>query len=144
MTRKNTPQDVFKHIYMGNKDDCWEWKGKLNEKDGRPYFTVDGKRRPSYVIVLESFTCIKQEEGQVARHDCDNPICCNPYHLKWGSHQDNMDDMKERERHGLPKVVIRAIKTLLNDNNTTQQAIADLYGISREAVSAINTGRRGI
>ena len=140
MPIKNKPQDVFKHINMCGNHDCWEWKGKLNEKDGRPYFTIDGKRRPSYVIVLESFTGVKQKKGMVARHNCDNPICCSPHHLKWGSHQDNMDDMKGRDRHGVPKTVARAIRKLYQ-NGSTQQTIADLYGLSREAISAITTER---
>lgn len=133
---------VFQYIDMkeGDKDACWPWKGKTNAKDGRPYFTVEGKRRPSYSWVLELFTGKAPEEGNVARHNCDNPICCNPHHLVWGNHQDNMNDMKERERHGVPKTVVRAIHTL-STKGRTQQEIADLYGLSREAVSAIVTGR---
>lgn len=58
MTHRNTPLDIWKHIDMknGNKDQCWTWKGKVNGKDGRPYYTIDGKRRPSYIITLEAFT----------------------------------------------------------------------------------------
>ena len=48
--------------------------------------------------------------------------------------------MKERERHGLPATVVRAIRRLLSEGQT-QQSVADLYGVSREAISAINTGR---
>ncbi len=51
-----------------------------------------------------------------------------------------MDDMVERERHGLPKTVVRAIRKLRIEGRT-QSDIADLYGISREAISAIDTGR---
>ena len=51
-----------------------------------------------------------------------------------------MNDMKERERHGLSKITVRAIKKLLIEERP-QQEIADLYGITREAVSAIATGR---
>ena len=143
MPRKNLPTDVFKSINMhgGDKDVCWEWKGKLNKKDNRPYFTCNGKRRPAYAIVLEEYSGEKQEDDLVARHSCDNGTCCNPHHLSWGTHQDNMNDMKERERHGLSRVVVRAIHTLL-DKGQTQSDIAELYGISREAVSAIATGRR--
>ena len=141
MPRKNTPVMVFPHINMhgGDKEVCWEWKGKVNAKDGRPYFTVDGRRRPAYVYVLELSSGQRQEE-RLARHSCDNKRCCSPHHLSWGSHQDNMNDMKERERHGLSKITVRAIKKLLIEERP-QQEIADLYGITREAVSAIATGR---
>ncbi len=49
--------------------------------------------------------------------------------------------MKERERHGLPKTVVRSIRKLL-DEGRTQQEIARLYGVSRECVSSISTNRR--
>jgi len=140
----NRPVDVFKHIDMsgGNENECWEWKGRINPKDNRPYFTVNGQRRPSYAIVLELYTG-EEAKGRVARHNCDNPICCNPYHIIWGDHQDNMNDMKERERHGLPKIVIRAIRKLLDEGHT-QTSIAELYGVSRETISSISTGRRSV
>ena len=139
--KKNKPTDVFKSINMhqGDQSICWEWTGSINEKDGRPYITINSKRRPSYAIVLE-LSSGKQQGNQVARHKCDNPICCNPKHLEWGTKQDNSNDMIERERHGLPKIVVRAIQNLLDDeiDHTT---IANRYGISREAVTAINNSR---
>ena len=142
MRPKNKPEDVFKHINMQNGDTekCWPWKGKVNEKDGRPYFTINGKRSPSYSVVLHLVYRDEYTRGLVARHKCDNKICCNPKHLEWGTHQDNMNDMKARDRHGLPKTVIRAIRKLIDDNRP-QRAIADLYGVSRETISAIATGR---
>jgi hypothetical protein len=142
MARKNSPEMVFLHIDMhdGDKSICWEWKGKVNAKDGRPYFTVDGKRRPAYNYVLELFSGKHQTSKEVVRHNCDNKLCCNPHHLQFGTHQDNMDDMKDRERHGLPKTVVRAIRKLLVEERS-QQEIATLYGVSRETISAIATGR---
>jgi len=141
MSRKNKPIDVYKHINMheGDTNVCWEWKLKTNQKDGRPYFTVDGKRRPSYAYVIETKTGETQDKRMVL-HSCDNPVCCNPTHLSWGNHQDNMNEMKERERHGLPATVVRAIKTLLSDGQT-HSTIAKLYGVSRETITAINNGR---
>ena len=40
------------------------------------------------------------ELPEVVRHKCDNPRCVNPEHLEGGTHQDNMDDMKKRNRAG--------------------------------------------
>jgi hypothetical protein len=141
MTRANKPTDVFKRINMhkGDENVCWEWTGSLNRSDGRPYYTVSGHRRLAYSVVLELVSG-DVGEGRIVLHSCDNPICCNPNHLTYGTHQDNMNDMKERDRHGLPKVVIRAILRLRAEGRS-QQDIADLYGVSREAISAIETGR---
>jgi hypothetical protein len=139
--KKNRNVDVFKWIDMkgGSNLECWPWKGKVNKKDGRPYFTLNGKRRPAYAVVLEQVIGPAQENN-VARHSCDNKVCCNPNHLAWGTHQDNMDDMKERDRHGLPRTVVRAIHKLLK-GTATHQEIADLYGVSRETITGINNGR---
>jgi len=52
-----------------------------------------------------------------------------------------MKDMVDRERHGLPAIVVKAIRKLRSEGKT-QKEVAELYGISREAVSAIDTGRR--
>ena len=93
----------------------------------------------AYGIVLELFTGEPPNNRQ-ALHSCDNHICCNPHHLRWGSHQDNMNDMKERERHGMPKTVVRSILKLRSEGKT-QKEIAKIYGISRETISAIETGR---
>ena len=146
---KNVPTDVFKHINMhgGDKDVCWEWTGKVNKKDGRPYFTVDGKRKPSYNVVLELSSGETQEEATkrlgkkaLSCHSCDNKICNNPHHLSWGTHQDNMNDMVERERHGVPRTVVRSIQKLLKEGRS-HSSIAELYGLSRETVTAINNKR---
>ena len=141
MPTGNIPTDVFKFINMmdGDTEKCWEWKGKVNAKDGRPYITIQGTRLSAYRVVLELHTGERHDNKQ-ALHSCDNCVCCNPFHLRWGTHQDNMNDMVERERHGMPKTVVRAILKLRKEGKT-QQEIANLYGISRETVSAIETGR---
>jgi len=146
---KNVPTDVFKRVNMhgGDKDVCWEWEGTVNKSDGRPYITIEGKRRPTYVVVLELSSGETQEEASkrlgkkaLACHKCDNKICNNPSDLYWGTHQDNMDDMVERDRHGLSKVIIRNIRKLLSEGRSHSN-IAELYGISRENVTAINNNR---
>jgi DNA-binding XRE family transcriptional regulator len=81
---------------------------------------------------------------QLILHSCDKggyPVGCgNPAHMRIGTVQQNSDDMMDRQRHGLPKTVVRAIRTLI-EQGRTQQEIADLYGVSRETISAIATTR---
>jgi DNA-binding XRE family transcriptional regulator len=48
--------------------------------------------------------------------------------------------MTDRQRHGLPTNVIKAIRKLI-DQGETQQSIAVKYGVSRETISAIATRR---
>lgn len=137
---KNELKDVFKHIDMtAGRSACWPWTGKV-AANGRPYFTVDGKKRLAYDIVRELVTGKPLEPGKMNRHTCDNKICCNYTHIIVGTHEENMTDMKERERHGLTHHAVRAIRRAL-EAGQTQQAIAELFGVSRENISAIATGR---
>jgi hypothetical protein len=145
MRTPNDATDVFKYIVMGEPDACWPWLGSFGGQPNRrrPYIMVEGKRYIAYRLVFELVHGSIDKKLQV-QHSCDNgahPIgCCNPAHLKLGTNQTNADDMMERERHGLPKNVVKAIRALL-DKGRLQHEIADLYGISRESVSAIATGR---
>jgi DNA-binding XRE family transcriptional regulator len=135
------PTRVFKQINMhgGDLTVCWEWIGEVNKKDGRPYITVDGKRRPSYTVVFELYSG-EPAQNRVCRHSCDNPTCCNPNHLSWGSHQDNSNDMMDRDRHGMPATVVRAIRKLIKAGRSHED-IAELYGVARETITAINNMR---
>ena len=141
----NSPTDVFSFIQMKGKDECWPWTGPYGGRasDRRPYFQAAGRRRIAYRWVYELVHGELAEEALIL-HSCDRggyPTgCCNPAHLRVGTHDENMADMTSRERHGLPKTVVRAIRRLI-EQGETQQDIATRYGLSREAVSAIATER---
>jgi hypothetical protein len=149
--RRNLATDVFKKIDMkgGDSSACWPYKGGHSDK-GIPYFDYGGRKYVAYRLVFELFHG-PLAKGEVPRHTCDNGapnylaglvpgVCCNPHHLVRGTHADNMRDMKERERHGLPHHTIRAIKKLIGQGRQ-HALIADLYGVSRETVTAIANGR---
>ena len=137
----NRPIDIFKKINMhdGDRTVCWEWLGVIDKS--RPYFVIKGKKLLVYRVMFDIMNENVLQSDEVIRHSCDNPICCNPMHLNRGSQQDNMNDMKERARHGLPHHSVRNIKKLLAEGKQTHQEIADLYGTTRENITAINTGR---
>jgi len=126
---------VFNNIDMsGGPDACWPWKLKLSDK-GLPYQSIEGKKYLAHRLVYE-LAHGQIPDGMVLRHKCDNPPCCNPSHLIPGTHQQNMDDMKERERHGLPRHTVRAIRKL-GGEGVTHAEIAKLYGVARSTVTDI-------
>ncbi len=140
MPYPNQARDVFRSVDMsGGRDACWPFKGKLNGK-GRPYFTVSGKKHLAYRLTTDLVKGEEYLKDQIARHTCDNEVCCNPSHIIPGAHQDNMNDMKERERHGLPHHTVRAIRKLASkQDGQTHAEIGELYGIARSTVTEIVT-----
>ena len=76
----------------------------------------------------------------VARHTCDNPLCCNPAHILAGTHADNAHDRTERGRQrGNERInekdvqIIRVLRSIGLNN----REIGKRYGIGLEAVSRI-------
>jgi len=144
--RKFHLHEVFKHVNMltgpeftdpdtGEISRCWPWTLALNDK-GRPYFTCDNKKYIAYRLVYELVTGKEIGKDQF-NHKCDNPACCNPAHGTIGTHQDNMNEMKQRARHGLPHHTVRAIRKLCNEGNQTREQVGKLFGIARQTVDDI-------
>ena len=144
----NQRSDVFTHYNMqaNRPDGCWPWSGPVGGRSSepRPYYQAEGKRYIAYRLVYELVHGITLARDQLIIHNCDNgsmPVGCgNPTHLSIGTVQQNSDDMTNRQRHGINHHMVKNIRKLLAEDRT-QQEIADLYGVSRETVSAIATER---
>lgn len=135
MSRKKKPIDVFQLIDMsGGSDSCWNFTGQPNS-EGRPYIQIDGKKVLAYRVVYELVKGVTLGKDLI-RHTCDNGLCCNPNHHIAGNHDENMDDMKERERHGLPHHTIRAIRKC-KENAIPAKTVAHNFGISETTVRDI-------
>lgn len=87
-------------VDMRGPDECWDWQGSINTSGyGRfkaaSYTTIIAHRFSLVAHTRTDFTDL------LALHSCDRPRCVNPAHLRWGTVQDNSDDMVARGRQGV-------------------------------------------
>lgn len=96
------------HAKVQCQDGCWPWQSELNNKG---YGVIRLYRGGKTVKVLTHRLAHFLASGEditnlVVRHDCDNPPCCNPAHLRSGTQADNMRDAMERHRANLDGLAI--------------------------------------
>lgn len=75
---------------------CWPWTGSTKEKGyGQTYFMGKVVRTHRLAFELENGPV---PNGLMVCHFCDNPICCNPWHLTAATAKDNTQDMIHKGR----------------------------------------------
>ena len=90
--------------------------------------------------------------GLCVCHHCDTPLCCNPTHLFLGTRAENNADCvrkgrgsdKRGEKNPKAKLTGKDIKIIRQrrEAGATQQALADRFGVSQNAISQILRGNR--
>jgi hypothetical protein len=128
---------------------CLEFMGARADGYGR--LRVDGENRLAHRISYELFVG-KIPDGLLCLHRCDVRPCVEPSHLFLGSAQDNSNDMVMKGRHVTPigemhgRVILTEreaseIKFLVLEGHLSQHEIAEMYSVSRGAVTNIKQGR---
>lgn len=76
-------------------EECWEWISA--RRSGRyGSFRLNGETHRAHRFSASLAGMVI--DGLMVRHDCDNPSCVNPAHLRPGTAADNCRDMWERGR----------------------------------------------
>lgn len=83
-------------------------------------------------------------------HACDNPTCCNPSHLRAGTHSDNMRDAVHRDRaariapqgeqHHAAKLDDDKVREIRR-GGVSAGALARAFGVSKQAVQRVRRGK---
>lgn len=77
---------------------CWEWTGATTALSGHGRFRLDGRTSGAHCVAWLMHHAAPIPDQMHVLHNCDNPPCVRPDHLRLGTHADNMSDMKERGR----------------------------------------------
>lgn len=133
---------------------CLEWLGD-SSSNGYGRFGMYGRRwyahRAAYhLFVDQSLPVGEGWAGRCVLHVCDNRLCVDPFHLRYGTKQDNSRDMIAKgrgwtpwrgERNKSAKLTeddVREIRNLLA-GGAKQKDLCSRYGISTGAMSAVAT-----
>ncbi len=93
----------WKKVDIKSHQGCWIWMG-YKDKKGYGKFWFNKQTHLAHRLVYKM--CVNDIPlKKCVLHSCDNPSCCNPYHLFLGTQADNVKDMylKHREACGEKK-----------------------------------------
>lgn len=145
--------DIWDRLKLGSPQECWPFLGAIDSR-GYGHLRVGPKTyRAHRVAYAEAYGAIpagKGYHGAVVRHACDNRLCCNPNHLKLGTHADNMADMRERgRRKGIASGEKNGRAVLTDDQVREIRAdprgkvkLSREYGVSPAQIQRIRAGKQ--
>lgn len=135
----------WSYVNVTEPDDCWEWT-RCKHKRGYGRFQVNRKAILAHRLACEYEWGSPEVEGLYVLHSCDNPKCCNPSHLRWGTQKENMEDALKRNRihsgennhhHKLMRDQVESIKA----DPRILKEIAKEYGVCQKTISYIKNGK---
>lgn len=150
-----TDRDVLRfwsHVDRSAGDnECWPWIGCRNSRNyGQfrlPHRTVTAHRVA--LTISAGFS-----PGKLSMHSCDNPPCCNPAHLLWGTKSENALDMTAKGRRFKPQAngeLHPAAKLTESDvlrcrsayaaGGTSYERLAKAYGVGEHTMRCAIKGR---
>lgn len=110
---------------------CWPWIGSVGS-GGYGQVRVGGVLLKAHRRAWALANGEPVGAGVVVLHTCDNPACCNPAHLKRGTQQENIADMKAkgRARSGPDHIWSRNRRRAKGEaNGNAKLTAADVRGI---------------
>jgi hypothetical protein len=125
--------------------DCWNWTAST---DTGGYGIIGRKGVKGMALahrIAWEFAYGAAGEGMCVLHHCDNPKCCNPYHLWLGSRADNNRDKVQKGRqvkgrtNGRTKLTEEQVISIREDPRSERE-LGRIYGVQHTAIGMIRRG----
>lgn len=125
-------------VERSDPDACWNWVASKN-RDGYGRFRWLKVKKQAHHV---SYYLQNRTWPTYLLHECDNPACCNPAHLKEGTHLENIRhrDSKGRGRSFKNTAVAPRVKQMIALGMRNRD-ISKALGIRNDAVSRIRHGQ---
>ena len=138
LTQKQVDR-FWSKVDIRGENECWIWKASKT-KGGYGQVSINDTMFVAHrVAFLIQYGHLPFPNGL---HSCDNRACCNPKHIHEGTHQDNSDEMVERDRqsrgekHGMSRLTEAQVLEIHGMDGSHRQ-IAKKYGIAYSQVYQI-------
>ncbi len=131
-------------VARGDAEACWPWTGGGQRYGAFWLFgTMDGAHRVAFAL---GGGVVK--DGELVRHTCDNPPCCNPAHLLGGTYSQNGLDRTARGRgvgedHHAAKLSVAKVRAIRASRarGVPLRVLARRFGVTKNAVWMAASGR---
>lgn len=143
----------WKKVNVRSQNECWPWLGSSKE-EGYGRFWIAPHMYAAHSVSL-FLHCGTWPSGLCTLHRCDNPRCCNPLHLFFGTDADNVADMHQKGRQAMGEKIwrnrrktrgrkakltpehVREIRRLYALPEWSQEALGKRFGVSQVQIGNI-------
>ena|SRR5215203_5679271 len=104
----NGVKEFWEKVDIKGEDDCWDWQWGCFQ-NGYGNFKTGYQPWKAHRFALTISVGPSPIDKPLAIHSCHNRKCCNPAHLRWGTHKENMAERAARKLppHNLGKIWLK-------------------------------------
>lgn len=141
-TLNDWPQLARDWTHEDREAGCLVWLRSTSPK-GYGFVRIDGHWGPAHRVAYRYYHGPIPSDSHIL-HDCDNPSCVNPLHLRAGTNAENIAEKVAKDRAGKKLTLdqVLEIRRFAATGGTTQAEIAKQYGVSPQTISRIVSGTR--
>lgn len=115
--RRSLAERLWEKVERRDPDECWPWTAYVRPS-GYACIRRGAPERGEIGVHVAAFilTYGPVPDGREIDHTCDNPICCNPAHLRAATHAENC----ARRRKGHPRAASHCTHERTPENTYTE------------------------